>query len=297
MIKLPIYKIIPKLSSFTAISIVDDPAIEELFMAFEKEELSFKFSDDDKRIISGPAMIPNKLIYRNEPPCYVMYDESGIVEFAKQFFKSGSKFNLMHSENQVEVEIFESYFLKENNEWNLPIGTWIVSAKVEDESVWSDIKNGSFKGFSIQSLFTGEMIEEFTKNNNKKEIMMEEFKEVLNQLLFKVEAIENKFNEKEIVQAADPILDENGNPVEQPVVDTPDETVANLENKVSELEAKLAKFMEDCELRIQSIEEKSNATDVAIEEFSKQKVDVTEIEKVETFSKVSDESPMSQYFK
>ena len=49
-----------------AISIVDKPAIESEYIAFnkaEKKQMYFKV-DDKKYIVAGLALIPDKLIYR-----------------------------------------------------------------------------------------------------------------------------------------------------------------------------------------------------------------------------------------
>ena len=284
MHKLPIYKIKPLLSSFTAVALVEDPAIEELFMAFEEDkELKLKFSDDEKRIVSGPAMIPNKLIYRNSPQCYVIYDEAAIVEMAKQFIQTGAKFNLEHKDKSVEVNILESYFLKENNEWDLPQGTWIISAKIESDSIWEDVKSGKFKGFSIQSKFLTELIEEFKNQNiNENENnMINELKESLNALLFKVNALQSKFEEE----------------VKEEVKTEEVKTEADISARVAELETKLAEVTALYESRLLAIEESLNANIVKVEEMSKQEINVAVTEKVETFSRVKTDSPMSQFFK
>ena len=44
-----------------AISVVEDPAIEVDFVAL-KNQVMLKSVDDDKRILLGPALIPNKQI-------------------------------------------------------------------------------------------------------------------------------------------------------------------------------------------------------------------------------------------
>jgi uncharacterized coiled-coil protein SlyX len=291
MNRLPIYKIKPLLSATTAIALVKEPAIDELFMAFESEkEFLFK-SDNEKQIVSGPAMIPNKLIYRNSPQCYVVYDESDIVEFAKQFIKTGAKFNLEHNESTVEVDIFESYFLKADNEWNLPEGTWIVSAKIEDQLVWEDIKSGKFKGFSIQSNFEKTAIENF-KNEINNTNMIEQFKEQLNEILFKVNKLELKMAE-EVVEEVKVVEDVK---LQDPIVQELSDKVVALEEKIVELEGKINSLVESFESRITSLETSIGAQAVAIEEMSKQTVAITTVEKVEKFN-VANDSPFAGHFK
>ena len=49
-----------------AISLVEFPAIEENFVALSKHKVEFKTLDEEKRIIVGLALVPNKLIYRRK---------------------------------------------------------------------------------------------------------------------------------------------------------------------------------------------------------------------------------------
>ena len=54
-----------------AISLVENPAIEEDFIALSKEEVKFKAIDEDKRILVGLALVPDKKILRsNEQGLY-----------------------------------------------------------------------------------------------------------------------------------------------------------------------------------------------------------------------------------
>ena len=40
----------------------------------------------------------------------------------------------------------------------MPVGTWMVSMKVNNEEVWDDyVKSGKVKGFSIEGYFTDEV--------------------------------------------------------------------------------------------------------------------------------------------
>lgn len=49
-----------------AISLVENPAIEENFIAFKEERVEFKTMDEEKRILIGAALIPDKPIYRRK---------------------------------------------------------------------------------------------------------------------------------------------------------------------------------------------------------------------------------------
>ena len=252
---LPLYKIIPLPNNNIEIALVDEPAIDEYFHFFSKENEIIKFNSD-KMIIEGVVMIPNTPIIRNNPfPHYVVYDADSIKECAKLFFKNSTKFNIKHGEIKAEVDLLESYFTK--NDEKYPDGSWYVVCKVEDTALWDKIKEGEYKGFSFQSLFVTELIND-KFNMTKKEQLMDFVNKVL-------------FNEEPI---AEPISTENELP-------KPDYGV-----KVEELELKLTSLMSkitDIETKLTLIADnlvkleemvKANNTDIntKIQEFGKQEI-------------------------
>lgn len=65
------------------------------------------------------------------------------------------------------VVLIESYFIDHNrnivpNEFsNIPDGSWVTSYKVNDLELWKLIKDGKYKGFSIEGYFNyGKEIDE-----------------------------------------------------------------------------------------------------------------------------------------
>lgn len=170
ILNLPIYELIFQECDDIGIALVDYPAIEKDFMYFNKEDIKMIFNDE-KMMIKGPALIPNKLIYRNDAlgERYVYFSEDTIIQFVENLMaKDKNKFNLSHSEEYVDLTIIESYFTTETNEFDVPKGSWIVGAKVKDRDVWDKIKDGKFKGYSIQSLFSNELVSFVANSNNNK---------------------------------------------------------------------------------------------------------------------------------
>lgn len=168
------------------VALVDKPAIQRNWNAF-KENIKFAISSEDKRIISGPVMLADTPIYRNDPvngEYYVVFTKDTIFKIAQKFFKKGyqSNVNLMHdSAQQVDgVTMFES-FISDQDRGILPMkgfedapdGSWFGSFKVEDDKVWADIKEGKFKGFSVEGLF------EYNKVKTKESLMLETIKRIL----------------------------------------------------------------------------------------------------------------------
>jgi len=149
------------------IALVDEPAIQKCFLTFNSTKQKMMFAADKKRqIVSGPAMIPELLMYRNDSlgEYYTVFDKDTIVKIVQKFFKKGyiQNFNLMHNpETKTNgVSIYESFITDEERGVLAPIGfegiadgTWFITAKVEDEAIWNKIEAGEIKGFSIEGLF------------------------------------------------------------------------------------------------------------------------------------------------
>jgi hypothetical protein len=144
------------------ISFVDDPAIERQWMAFKKQPYRFK-ADEDKRIVSGPLMVAGLPIYRHDEKngeYYVQFDADTIKNIVLKFFKEQrmSEVNLMHETDVDGVFMFESFIIDERKQTpegfeTLPSGSWFGSFKVENDEVWAKVKDGTFKGFSVEGMF------------------------------------------------------------------------------------------------------------------------------------------------
>lgn len=147
------------------IALVDRPAIEKDFLAFKGERLNFNI-DEEKRIVSGPAMIADMLIYRNRNgfEYYTVFDKTTILSIVQKFFKKGfiHNFNIQHDPNQQKsgITVFES-FIVDRERGVMPMkgfedvtdGSWFLTAKVEDDDTWEKVKNGEVKGFSVEGIF------------------------------------------------------------------------------------------------------------------------------------------------
>ncbi len=151
------------------IGLVDRPAIERNFQAFNDQPQKAKFIlNEEKRIISGPAMIADLPLYRNDKELgeyYVVFDKAAIQCIVEKFSAKGylKNFNLFHDEQQQvsDVTIFNSFI--SDKELGIPPmvgfedtadGSWFISAKVNNEDVWKKVKEGKIKGFSVEGVFT-----------------------------------------------------------------------------------------------------------------------------------------------
>jgi hypothetical protein len=154
-------------SGVSFISLVDSPAIESLWMKFNKQkplDLKFKIQDEEKRIVSGYFMIADLPIARLKNDgsgdlFYVVFRRNTIESIVNKFFKNGltTNTNLMHDNNaQPEgVYIIESLIIDSKRGVyapegfeKVPDGSWWGSMRVESDKVWDLVKKGTFKGFS-----------------------------------------------------------------------------------------------------------------------------------------------------
>tara|TARA_R110002072_G_scaffold128500_1_gene266291 strand:+ start:492 stop:1139 length:648 start_codon:yes stop_codon:yes gene_type:complete len=155
------------------ISFVSAPAIEKDFMHFNSEVDNFKFksTDEEKRIVTGPAMIPNQEIVRMdaEGKPYFVFFTSETIEKAQEVFAKYGKTkatNFEHEESNLDgATVVESWIVKDpkNDKSNalgfdVPANTWMVSYKVDNDELWAKVKNGEVSGFSIEGVFSKNIV-------------------------------------------------------------------------------------------------------------------------------------------
>lgn len=161
-----------------AISLVDRPAIELDFIALKEQRVDFAEADTDKRILVGPALVPDKPIYRKngDDEFYVYFSKGTVRKAAELYLKHGNQANhtLEHEHNINGLTVVESWMVedKEKDKTNyygldVPVGTWMVAVKVDNEAIWQEwVKEGKVKGFSIEGYFVDKM-----KKNSEDEML------------------------------------------------------------------------------------------------------------------------------
>jgi hypothetical protein len=162
--------------------------VKELGSIGSKFNLFFQVISEDEHIISGPLMIADELIYRNNEKFgehYVKFSADTIQKIAIKFSKKKyqSNVNLMHDPKQKVqgVTMFES-FIVDKNRGILPMkgfedvadGSWFGSFYVENQEVWDKVKAGEFKGFSVEGLF------DYEQPKTPEEQALEKISELLN---------------------------------------------------------------------------------------------------------------------
>ena len=153
-----------ELYGIDAISLVEQPAIESDFIAMNSQLLQFKTQDEEKRIVMGAALIPDKPIYRKsgEEEYYVYFSKKTVRRAMELYFKNGNQANatLEHEHTLNGLHVVESWIVEGEQDKSrmygleVPVGTWMVSMKVENDAIWEKfVKEGSVKGFSIEGYF------------------------------------------------------------------------------------------------------------------------------------------------
>lgn len=152
-------------TGLTFVSLVDKPAIEKDFLAFSKTPARFAVQNEEQRIVTGAAMIAGLPIYRKDDErgeYYIVFNKETIFNLAKKFAKGNKQnaVNLQHETPTEGVYMVESFFVNRDRGINAPKGfedvadgSWFTSYFVENESVWADVKAGTFKGFSVEGSF------------------------------------------------------------------------------------------------------------------------------------------------
>ena len=148
------------------IALVDEPAIESEWHAFNNQH-KFKVISDDRRIVSGYAMIADMLIPRYDAHrgyYNVKFTKQAIEDIVYNFFRNGlnQNTNEMHQTGDLAegVFVFESFILDQSRGIKAPEGfkqeadgSWFISMKVNNDEVWEKVKSGEYTGFSIENRF------------------------------------------------------------------------------------------------------------------------------------------------
>ena len=179
------------------ISLVSAPAIQEnmVYMSKAKNNLTLAKVDEDKRELISPALIPDKNIYRydadTDSDYYVYFSKDTVKNCAYSFLKNNNhhKATLEHQDRVSGVLTVESWIIEDPKidksrlyGYDLKKGTWMVKMKIENEELWSKVKDGSIKGLSIEGYFTSKFQQ---MQEQEKEPSNEEILKALNEIITK----------------------------------------------------------------------------------------------------------------
>jgi hypothetical protein len=158
-----------------AVSFVADPAIERDFVYMSKEgkqEVKFKSIDDEKHLVAGPLLIPDKKILRmdeNNQPYYVYFTADTISQLEQKYMmkKYNDSVTYEHTSPVQDVCLVESWTVASSTKdksniygYTLPVGTWFGVFKLNNPDLWQDVKLGKVKGFSIEGIFDHKQVQQ-----------------------------------------------------------------------------------------------------------------------------------------
>jgi hypothetical protein len=180
-------------NGITAISIVQSGAIQEDFIALKNQEFKFAEQDKEKRILMGAALVPNRPIYRKsgEEEFYIFFSKDTVRKASELFFIKGnqSESTLEHKSPLEGLTVVESWIVEGEQDksrhygLNAPIGSWMVSMKVNNDDVWNNyVSTGKVKGFSIEAYFSDKMARPKDKTL-KEEAAAQEFINTISKIL------------------------------------------------------------------------------------------------------------------
>jgi hypothetical protein len=154
--------------------------------------MQFSIQDADRRIISGALMLADTPIYRNDEQMgeyYLTFSADEIYKGVQKFFRNNrqSALNIEHNQDtyQQGVTMFESFIVDRKRGImpmkgydDVPDGSWFGSFKVDNEKVWNAVKEGTFKGFSIEGILSTRPVE-----MSKEAALINAIKNIVNQIV------------------------------------------------------------------------------------------------------------------
>lgn len=150
------------------ISLVDAPAVMSDFMKFaeQKPVQLFSIEDEEKRLVYGVVMRADFPIYRVGPSgneFYMIFKADTIRKMAQKYLAEGRQndVNLMHVDgSEVEGVEMVQFFIKDTAKGvnpagfdNIADGSLFAEFHVINDEVWAQVKDGTFKGFSLEGIF------------------------------------------------------------------------------------------------------------------------------------------------
>jgi hypothetical protein len=110
-------------------------------------------------------MVAGQPIYRRAKDgeeYYVLFSAEAIKKIVYKFMREGrlSSVNEMHETDLKDVFMFESFIIDSTRGIKtpegfetLPDGSWVGSFKVDNDEAWAKVKDGTFRGFSVEGIF------------------------------------------------------------------------------------------------------------------------------------------------
>lgn len=206
------------------IALVDEPAIESNFMAFNKEgHFLFKEVDKAERKLMGYFMIADLEILRVDAKrgaFKVVFPKESINSIVENFSYNGLNKNMNEQHNTGKLS--DGVFVL--NHWQIDSakgitapegfkteadGSWFGIVKCENDEIYQKVLSGQYKGFSIEGKFIEEAIDKYFKvdvANPEPKNLYNKFKNMNVNLKEAFDAFVAFFSKEESVQKFEELL-------------------------------------------------------------------------------------------
>lgn len=179
------------------ISLVDLPAVESDFVAFDKQNKVMKYNieNEEQRMVTGVIMRANFNIYRYDEDFgeyYIKYSPETIKLMAEKMMidNTFNNINLMHEDGtDVEGVNLVELFIKDTDKGINPTnfddienGSLFATYKINNDEIWEQIKLGTFRGFSLEGIFDIERTQ-LRKTNKEKNTFLTTMNRLFNKFL------------------------------------------------------------------------------------------------------------------
>lgn len=238
-------------SGINLVSIVEDPAIQLNSIALNEEnETDFFFSNEDEMRIVGPALVPDKMIFRKAKGGYFIYfTKEDIKNLVKKFNRTGDnkRIGLDHNGSVSNAFINEQWIVEDPEKdkstyYNFSVepGTWMLDVQIEDIDLWNELKSKKSLGFSIEALL-GLKINEVSMNEelNENEVVDTNVEVSTTSEPTVGEETQETNTEVESTESTENEVETTETEVTENEVDAPIEAEANVEVPVETVETEL----------------------------------------------------------
>lgn len=188
------------------VSLVEEPAVESYFIAFDKdEELSFSIVDESEHKVIGVVLRADYPILRvdGEGKYYnLVFDKDTIYNITQRFVRSGftGSVSILHNGVPVDGVDLTQLFIKDESKGISPKGfesiedgSLFAEYKVNNSDIWEKIISGELKGFSVEGVFgvkeTSNQTNKPNETNKFNLINMNKLRDKLAKLLLKFDSV------------------------------------------------------------------------------------------------------------
>ena len=260
-----------------AISFVNEPAIESNFIALSKEYIQLRVSNEEKRIVTGAILIPDKPILRKDDdgnPYNIFFSKETVEKLSHKYLQdfNQKEVTIEHEVDAEDIVMVESWIKTDEVKdksialgIDAPVGSWIGSFKVNNDDVWNGlVKNGLVKGFSVEAVLKPKEVINNSKQMDNEQL---EKKSIMDTIRDTIKETFNSIKDAPVVD-----LTEEQPEVKDELQEAPVDRIGVLEEQIAELKTAIENL-------ITIISEKEAPAEE--EEMKKEETEPVEAAKVE----------------